>query len=722
MKKFLALFFIILSYTQSVYSESYTLLPENLLSSSDCSTSNLSCPSYTFNLDQDCKSGQLDSEFCSEYKNNEISNIRMVELGNAKTEGAYIKCNGGTADFDNCTKNGAFSIASNYQSSTPNTKKIAHNQGSGSQINDPNGFPYYCPIIRCDVRTENISILIEGDSLNAPSYLSINKDQDLLFRYVLSRYDVDRQSPLTREGLITAIFGQSKFYPSGFVLRGVQFGNNLCATVATSVGQYILGCKSYPSTYTPPPQKSDDSCFKTTSCTSASSSHSRVFWSFSSKVVECVRDVLGIVFINDDKCQNQNFLPALQKNLKSTVMIAIVLYIILFGIKLVTSNQLISKNEFFMLILKIALVLYFSVGMKGDNGQYESGLSQVVYPAGMAAMTSFSTFVMGAASSGGLCNYSANDYDPGYEYLALWDNLDCHVAYYLGLYMIKDSAVSSNSFASGIYGILGTVIPMLLSLELVLVILIIIYGLFVLAVAIYFVHFYVIAMVAFSIAVYVGVIAVPFALFSYTKQFFDAWLKLILSYVIQPVIVTVFLAFLLLVCDSVIYGNCNFKKGTMFGNYDSWTIDGTACTDPKNPRCTTLTQCKDTFGWVFLGALTQDFLDTKSAIFFDYAVVGSQFKAIPDLVGTALKIILFIYLLALFAEDLGKFASRLTDGPNIGQLAKDPATMFKDIMKAIISKGKSQGKGKGKGAGKGGGKGVSASGAKRSGISVSKGK
>lgn len=707
MKKFLAIFFIILSYTQLVYSDSYPLLPENLLSSSDCSTSNLSCSSYTFNPDEDCKSGQLDSKFCSEYQNSKLSNVAMVELGNAKTEGAYIKCNGGTEDLDNCIKNGAFSIVSNYQSSTPNTQKIAHNLQTGTQINDPNGFPYYCPIIRCDVRTDDISVFVQADSANSASYLSIKKDQDLLFEYNLENKSGSSSS-------------------SGFVFRGVQFGNNLCTTVATGVGQYILGCKSYPSTYTPPPPpvKPDDSCFKTTSCTSASSSHSRVFWSFSSKVVECVRDVLGIVFINDDKCQNQNFLPALQKNLRNTVMIAIVLYIIFFGLKLVTSNQLISKNAFFMLILKIALVLYFSVGMKGDNDQYESGLSKVIYPAGMAAMTSFSTFALEAASSGGLCNYNANDYDPGYEYLALWDNLDCHVAYYLGLYMIKDSGVSSNGFASGIYGILGTIIPMLLSLELVLVILVIIYGLFVLAVAIYFVHFYVIAMIAFSITVYIGVIVVPFALFSYTKKFFDAWVKLLLSYVVQPVIVTAFLAFLLLVFDSVIYGNCDFKKGTLFGSYDTWTIDGTACTDPKNPRCNNLTQCKDTFGWIFLGALDKDFIDTKSAIFFDYAVVGSQFKSIPNLIGTALKIILFIYLLALFAEDLGSFAARLTSGPNIGQLAKDPAAIFKDIMQAIM--GKDKGKGNAGGKGKSSDKGISTSGAKsgakRSGISVSKGK
>ena len=712
MKKFLAIFFIILSYTHLVYSDSYQLIPENLLSSSDCATSNLSCPSYIFNPDQECKSGQLDSKFCTEYQNSQMSNITMVELGNIMTEGAYVKCNGGTADLDNCTKNGAFSIVSDYQSSTPNPKRIAHDKFSRVEINTSNGFPYYCPIIRCDVRTEDVAINVRG-WVNTDGRLLIKKDQEFPFEYKKAE-----STTSFFNNIKTTISSPSQ----GFVFRGVQFGNNLCVTLATTLGQYVLGCKSYPSTYTPPPPspKPDDSCFKTTSCTSASSSHSRVFWSFSSKVVECVRDVLSIVFINDDKCQNKNFLPALQKNLRTTVMIAIVLYIILFGVKLVTSNQLISKNEFFMLILKIALVLYFSVGIKGNNDQYESGLTTLIYPGGMAAMTSFSTFVMGAASSGGLCNYNANDYDPGYEYLALWDNLDCHVAYYLGLYMIKDSGVSSNAFASGIYGILGTIIPMLLSLELVLVILVIIYGLFVLAVAIYFVHFYVIAMVAFSIAVYVGVIVVPFALFSYTKQFFDAWVKLLLSYVLQPVIVTVFLAFLLLVFDSVIYGNCNFKKGNVFGSYDTWTIDGSACTDPKNPRCTNLTQCKDTFGWLFLGALDKDFVDTKSAIFFDYAVVGAEFKAIPDLAGTALKIVLFIYLLALFAEDLGSFASRLTSGPNIGQLAKDPAAMFKDIMKAITSKG--AGKAGSKDKGKSSDKGVSASGAKRSGIGVSKGK
>jgi len=688
----------------------YQLVPESNLSSSNCVPQNtFSCSGYGFNPQSDCTANSVDAASCQEMKFYTVDSVTMVEFGDSNTEGAYVTCTGGTNDFTNCTTKGAFSITTDYTSATPNINKIASPIGGGTFV----GGPYYCPLTRCDVRTEDMwfkvnSPVNEGNQ----TYLQVKNSSS---------------SNISMSSLYPAF---STFDPSAQITYNVaQIGNNLCVFATSDVGQLLVGCKQYPSTYVPPTNTSSGSCFSNTACASQASANSKVFWSFSSKVVECVRDVLSIVFISNDtnpNCTNLNFLPGLQNGLRNTVMVALVLYVVLFGIKLVTSGKMTSKGEFFMFILKFALVLYFSVGLLGADGNYHNGLTDLIYPGGMAAMTSFSDFVMSASSSSGLCYYDPSQYNDGYQYLALWDSLDCRVAYYLGLYLVNPG---SGGVVSGIYGILGTIIPAFFSLEIVFVILIIVYGIFVLSVAVYFVHFYVIAMIFFAITVYIGVIIVPLALFSYTKDYFDSWLKLIISYVIQPVIVTAFMAMMLLMFDMIVYGNCNFTANTTsIPGYTTWTMDGTTCSDANDPRCCqgaysstcSVTDCQSSLGWIFLGSLSNSFVNPDtSAIFFDYTTIdASQVAALPTLIETLLKVLLFIYLLSLFGEDLGGFAERLTDGINIGQFATDPGKLFESIMKKI-TEGAKKAANSDKGGGGGDGVNVQSGGSKaRGGVDV----
>ncbi|MCH9753629.1 MAG: type IV secretion system protein [Alphaproteobacteria bacterium] len=693
MYKILSVFFSTIFLCFFVFAENVALLPQNQLASSNCFSSNkFTCPNHGIDTSQDCNNDKIDTNDCQAMQNNLLNTFKMFDVGNINTEGAYVRCSNEN-DIDSCTDRGEFSLVTGYSSASPNPLKVAHNKETGAELTDGNSNRYYCPMTRCDVRTDNIYF----------SYDAYNRANPL--DPTTASYNAKIPKDTRSESIDSEV---------SFIVK--QVGDNICVYASNDTGVLNMGCKEYKSLYVPPPS-SKDSCFSNTACAIDGQSHSKVFWSVSSKIVECVRDALGLVFINDAACSNQNFLPGLQQVLRHTVMVAIVLYIILFGIKLATSHQLISKSEFFMLFFKIALVLYFSVGMKLDDGRFESGLSDFVYPSGLDAMNSFANFVMDASSAHGLCKYDTSMYDEGYEYLALWDSLDCRVGYYLGLYLIKDSG-SGDSFESGIYGILGTIIPALLSLEIVFLILMVIYGIFILSIAVYFVHFYVIAMVAFAITVYVGVIIVPMALFSYTKQFFETWVNLLFSYILQPAIITVFMAFLLLVFDNVIYGNCKFQHRTVFGSYDSWIIDGSSCSDQNDPRCSdAVEECEKSIGWIFLGALDHKFLKTHSAIFFDYTTLGHQFNTLIslDVIGKLLKLLLFIYLLSLFAHDLGSFAASLTDGTNIGQLATDPQALFKKLMGQDGSKKKNKGEGKSKGSGKG----ISASGKARSGINVS---
>ncbi len=683
-----------------------SVIPADKIAETDCIKNSQSClpdNSYDYLYESNCKEGGLDKISCKLHKLYG-KNFVMAIPGDIETEGAYVRCND-NKNNENCTLKGFYSTTANINEATPSDKIAKNKFNKATILNPADNKPYYCPMTLCDVATVDIKFKIKG--------------------------------PYSTSGRLS---NDETAQVNGITYKVTEVGNNLCAMLNLPAGWVYLGCKSL----NPKPSlAANNSCFAKTACTNAGSHHSKVFWSVSGRVVECVSDILYLLFMQEKCNDTKNFLPALQDHLRTAVMAAVVLYVILFGIRVATGDQPPGKFELFMFVFKIGLVLYFSVGLKGDSGQYESGLNWV-YSFGRSAMTSLSEYIIGAASSGGLCRYNPSEYGE-YSYMALWDSLDCRVAYYLGLYDPGIAASAGTSIVSStVFGILGLIIPAIFAMQILFVIFIIIYGLFIFSLLVYYVHFYVIAIIALAITIYLGVIAVPMALFQYTKKFFDNWLKVILSYVLQPVIITAFLAMMMLIFDTIIFGDCQFQTKEV-GGYTIWYMSGESCTDPYDPRCkkndkpknsclaknscatstdnwaSIVTSCKESLGWLLLGKLDQSLLESKTFIFADFTIFSSDgISLIEKLTTVFLKVVIFAYLMSLFSESLNAFAADITSGPNIGRFATDPGNLFSQIMNQLRSKG---GGGKGKGSGKGGGgggKGIKVSSAKRSGIKVSK--
>ena len=130
MQRILKFLLLAMFWSGFAFSDQYKLLPKNLIPNSDCVPSQYSCFGYGFDPVKDCKNGVLDSGSCSEISFYGISKASMVSLGDASTEGRYIRCSGGTVDFENCTKKGAFENVSSYSQATPNINKTAHYKNS----------------------------------------------------------------------------------------------------------------------------------------------------------------------------------------------------------------------------------------------------------------------------------------------------------------------------------------------------------------------------------------------------------------------------------------------------------------------------------------------------------------------------------------------------------------------------------------------------------------
>jgi type IV secretion system protein VirB6 len=391
----------------------------------------------------------------------------------------------------------------------------------------------------------------------------------------------------------------------------------------------------------------------TISCFSGEHNRSKALISLTGRVVTCVRNTLDVMF--DERCVEKNILKNLQAQLKNAVYAALMLYIVLLGIKITASGKPPSKQEIFTAILKFGFVLYFTIG---------SGLNEIVYQGGRAAMSSLSNFLI-QASTGKLCYFSG--YERGYEYLAMWDTIDCRIGHYLFIGMNKIAGGAMGT----IFGVFCLIIPLLFSLQIMLGFFLALFGIFVISIATSIVHFFILAMIGLALMTYFGVIFVPMVLFSFTKKFFENWWTMAVSFTLQPVVMSAFIAFPFLIFDYVMYADCDFiQRGNL------WFIKKTFQSS----------SCMESLGYqlndIFVGGASP--LRTIRTLFFDIVIITwGKFDVIS---AALLKILFFCYLFMLFAEQGGDLAARITDGPAIGGFATNAGKVLNDFINKITKK------------------------------------
>lgn len=170
------------------------------------------------------------------------------------------------------------------------------------------------------------------------------------------------------------------------------------------------------------------------------------------------------------------------------------------------------------------------------------------------------------------CNYEYHatlnphitPYQPGSEYLRLWDTIDCKIAKYLG---IGDNPANKST-------------PQMLILSLAsfftafgipILILSIIYMVFLFLVVMRVIEIYLISIVALMILLFISPLTIPAALFKFTKNIFDSWLNQVIAYMLQPIIILAFFSFVLALFDFAIFeDNYMFtpSHGTVDVNYN----------------------------------------------------------------------------------------------------------------------------------------------------------
>jgi type IV secretion system protein VirB6 len=493
--------------------------------------------------------------------------------------------------------------------------------------------------------------------------------------------------------------------------RAVREGTKICVQAFTNSGWLKIGCKVSltPEVFAAGAGKGK-SCFANkTSCADATKSKAMSMLPISSMVIQCVKESLYEVFMNPcSECSTANLsginlstFPKFQDAMRSTIRAAILLYVILFGIKIALGGDIPKKSDIFMFFMKFILVIYFSVGFTPgsseltDCSKYEQkdGLSQFVLPAAMGTSRSFINYIItAAAATNGLCNYNPSNYDgDNYEDLFIWDALDCRIAYYLGVANPNSAPMLVQAF------LMKMIFWGFAAFQIMFVILSMVVALFLLSVTVYFVHYYVIALIVVTLVVYMGPIFIPMALFEKTKQYFDGWLRTLFAYTLQPAIIAAFLALMMGTFDQIYYGDCQFVEqkiiipiptkvddGSEYGRIDF--INKEVPYFIISSASKTAASCTDSFGYKMSTYMQSDSIAEQIiGTFFNYKMLSISF--IKSAFNALVQIALFAYLFYHFSSVIGQLAADLSGGPSLNQFtggAMGVVNLAKQLLEKYI--------------------------------------
>lgn len=384
----------------------------------------------------------------------------------------------------------------------------------------------------------------------------------------------------------------------------------------------------------------------------------------------------NFVYKKGNKVKDNSFFEVIQNNLQFIVRLVLTLSIMFYGMNLLLSKSDIrNKKDILVYFLKIGLVMYFATGDAWQGmffkGVYNasSELSRMVFKIKVGEEESkrdgcqFGRLYL----QNGQETYSERLYSPGKEYLAMWDTLDCKIMRYLGFGpSVSTANVASLLLASFLTGPIGLYFAFS----------ILIFAMLLIAVTIRALHIFLSSCISIIIMVFVSPIIIPLVLFEKTKNIFEEWLKQLISFAMQPMILFAYIAILIMVMDQTLLGSASYKGQGPFKSIDCQQrcVDRDGITVPYNgsqpPLC-------DQIGQKIINPL-----DDSVACLVDFnsfgkfpglELIGISIPIVKNLfsnnvkerVLTILKGALIMYILYKFMDEIPGITSALIGGTKL---------------------------------------------------------
>ncbi|CAN2107111.1 Type IV secretion system protein VirB6, putative [Wolbachia pipientis] len=404
-----------------------------------------------------------------------------------------------------------------------------------------------------------------------------------------------------------------------------------------------------------------------------------------SMIVQCIKESLDNLVAGKGAPNGESFISVAQKRLKNTVTAVLVLALILFSIKAM-SGGVQRPQEMYMLIIKFALVIYFTTGSTmshyyGELTRLSNGLSEIVLKA--------------SSESKGICNYKAGtDYEytragkrVSYSYLAPWDRLDCRILFYLGAPLdgiggkIGTGGVATLAVLLGAAPVLlvaGSVIGIIFTGGQILVALVCIFmAVLMMMVILWLCYVFILSLVALSVIIILSPLFIPMVLFQHTKGYFEGWVKELITYSLYPVILFAFLSFMFIACDKIYFKNLNFELDESYKNEQpdkSYEKKQAEISYSKKKQWFKLKDGECDKNETTLACMMQNYSFKKSSILglFDFTYMEFGSSLIGELLKLCLVLFLFYHFLNILpgmaAELAGNHRAALGSGQTPGQI------------------------------------------------------
>jgi type IV secretion system protein VirB6 len=513
---------------------------------------------------------------------------------------------------------------------------------------------------------------------------------------------------------------------------------SICIKMQTVYGLLPVVCKSTSAAVgVPDPGNLPAGCKKSSAACGGITASQSTF-NFSSAAMQCIQDVVDNIFHDEYRCPNnpESYLIALKaftsfkEALHLTVTALMTIYCILWGIEVILNQeQKFNLGEVLKKVLTLLLVMYFAIGLGPikylQNGaSYQSnGTIEWALPILKAAMNDFTQMMFQAGGTRNLCVFDINSYPSGQKAFAIWDIIDCKIGAYFGVTSVYNMGdiegsrmrltnttlpevpsvflndgpdsldITDTEEGVAIFGIIALLLGGSIFVGLTLGCFVLIYFATMLA----FVSAYIVCIISMYILIYLSPLFVPMALFQYTKKFYSQWLKLVVSFALQPVVIGGFIAFMMTLYDDVFFGSnpgCQFAireynshlsssiiQTLSNSGYEMSGISG----DMKyrnfemmipivNPE-----SCTKTMGYSLIKMLLGIGKDYRTNILFDVPYMTSDVAWTDCLILFVLGILMYYFSSLLFG-----LSAEVTSGVQLEGVAITPQAIVNGIIDTVV--------------------------------------
>ncbi len=398
-----------------------------------------------------------------------------------------------------------------------------------------------------------------------------------------------------------------------------------------------------------------------------------------------------------EQVQTTSFFSTIQNGLQDVVKLVLTLSIMFYGMNiLIGKADIRNKKDILVYLLKIGLVLYFSTGnawqgyfFKGVYGA-SSDFSQMVFKINSFDSESKRDGCQFGyiTQSDGTQTSSGRLYPAGKEYLALWDTLDCKIMRYLGFGPeISTANIASLILAGFFTGTIGIYFAIAFMF----------FGFFFISAAIRALHIFLSSCLSIIIMIFVSPIVIPTVLFQKTSNIFTGWLRELISFSLQPIILFAYIAFFITIMDKTFIGNATFV-----GNAPSKAISCSKfCRDANgnkvaNDESGQLPSCNSS------GQQIINPMDSSAACLVSYNNYGEYHAfdllgiTIPILANifdgnvkqkiiTILKCVLVMFLLTQFMDEIPGIAKILIGGSELPQGKTNAIDIYSSVVGVVAA-------------------------------------